>query len=50
MFGLSAPHMLIFGIVAMLLFGNRLPSMPLIRRIRSVTGDLYTEFNTEVHQ
>jgi sec-independent protein translocase protein TatA len=27
MFGLSAAHMLIFGIVAILLFGNRLPSV-----------------------
>ena len=27
MMGLSAVHMLIFGIVAILLFGNRLPSV-----------------------
>jgi hypothetical protein len=35
MMGLSAVHMLIFGIVTVLLFGNRLPS---IRQIRSVDG------------
>src|SRR5215213_10592632 len=38
MMSLSAVHMLIIGIVAVLLFGNRLPSIPLIRRIRSVDG------------
>jgi hypothetical protein len=35
---LSAVHMLIFGVVAVLLFGNRLPLIPLARRIRSVDG------------
>jgi hypothetical protein len=35
MMGLSPVHVLIFGIVAVLLFGNGLPS---IRRIKSVDG------------
>ncbi len=38
MMGLSPVHMLIFGAVGVLLFGNRLPSLPSIRRIRSVDG------------
>jgi hypothetical protein len=38
MLGLSAVHVLIFGTMAVLLFGNRLPSIPLVRRIRSVDG------------
>jgi len=38
MIGVSALHLAIFGIVAVLLFSNRLPSIPPVRRIKSVDG------------
>jgi TatA/E family protein of Tat protein translocase len=55
MMGLSAVHMLIFGIVAILLFGNRLPSVArsLARSLvefKKGMNELESEFKTSIYR
>ena len=54
MFGLSAAHMLIFGIVAILLFGNRLPSVARslgrsLVEFKKGMNELENEFKSQVY-
>jgi sec-independent protein translocase protein TatA len=54
MMGLSAIHMLIFGIVAILLFGNRLPSVARslgrsLIEFKKGMNELETEFKSSVY-
>ena len=54
MMGLSAVHMLIFGIVAILLFGNRLPSVARslgrsLVEFKKGMNELETEFKSSIY-
>ncbi len=54
MMGLSAAHMLIFGIVAILLFGNRLPSVARslgksLVEFKKGMNELESEFKSSVY-